>query len=1175
MKTAKKVGQIFNHVLDLTAQTALLCFFGIWMVRPPEILASMQNHTLPYLVFGIELIVGLSFLITRVINKKNRLDLISFIASSMSFIALIGLFFNYIGATATLWESWMVQFAWYIRLNGFAIGLFLGFSAGSIYFNMILFLLNLHSADKTEQKFSISIFMILFAFHLSIIHFLFSQSGFLPVVIYLLIIQTIAFTFRFFLFLPNEANQLNQNIKSNQINQNQSGDLTDQVNSDTLMGQPGQKIEKLVTLLVFLPVAIVLAYFIIFDNDNLVILAALPLAILLVNFWTLGNIKRKKYFDLAKICNLADINNKKRILITIRERTLGLLLGIFEVFRIGIILAYIATPLYLFKIPFYAPMFFAKAFGFGITGAIIYLVVRKYETIQRIVFLCFVASILSLMVVLNRDVLLNLYSYYDESFDMIFPFQILLSDIHAAVVGASFGFIISYELNRIFTRALNVLNIPWRALTIMIVFIVFGYLIGSLSFTNILGGQISSTSYTPQERPFTPNSFLELPFSNIFWVWLAIGIAFILLEFIIPMIIKRMRLESKSLNQQTKEPTGSAASNHFGNPDSFKDSRESDLTPKPLHVSRIKSFSSLIKKQKIIAGILLASFLISLVFIPTQVSSINNAYSLQLASRSNGFDVYIAPSYIRIGPTQWIQPKNIHPDASYTLSMARNEYEDFQLIIAPRYRTLNNLRYIISNLNHDNGVDSISSENIQVRYVENVINEQFPDKLVPFSYLHLIEQRNHNLWVTVFVPYSANPGRYSGIVNFTFGDAESFAIQLNLNVWNFTVPNMRHFRSNFGPQTFEPSHIATFISHRINSYGIPISRAPSIEALNAVGSKYTCYLNTTTDQWQFNWTFWDEQTEAMINQGANAFYINSPLGMPRDPIWYEPNSTIISKWGNQTANFYKEARDHLIELRDMHGKNWLPYVYIYFIDEWQMFIPKPYTENEYIPLLAGFLEMINNSAPEFKIMTTSPPRPGYEAVRKYIDIYCPITSDYNKTEWDAAMAEGKEMWMYPCVGPTSPWPNSHLYNRLYEIRVLYWQAYYYGLQGFLYWSTNAYYHGNYGMAYNSWGDGWFVYQDNAGNTFDSIRWQNWRDAAEDYEYLWLMNATITLRGNKAEDKALLQRTLSEITGEKYLYCNSGDVIVKNRQLIGDWLSQIQSSGEIDIVSLGELPWYPN
>ncbi len=536
--------------------------------------------------------------------------------------------------------------------------------------------------------------------------------------------------------------------------------------------------------------------------------------------------------------------------------------------------------------------------------------------------------------------------------------------------------------------------------------------------------------------------------------------------------------------------------------------------------------------------------------------------------------MYIAPSYLRIGPTQWIKAGNTQPDANYSLSLAKNEYEDFQLIIAPRQRSLNHLRYQISNFVHENGIDSISYENIQVRYVENVINGQFPDKLVPFSSLHLIEQRNHNLWLTVYVPYNSNAGQYSGIINFTFGNSESFAIHLSLHVWNFTIPKMRHFRSNFGPQTDDPGHIATFLSHRINSYGIPILQAPTVETLNAPSTQYICYLNTTTDQWLFNWTNWDLKTEAMLNQGANAFFIGCPLGMPREPIWFEPNSTTISKWGNQTANFYKAARDHLIYLRDIHGKNWLPYVYIYFIDEWQMFVPEPYTKEDYIPLLAGFLDILNTSAPEFKIMTTSPPHPGYEAVRKYIDIYCPITYDYNKTEWDAAMSEGKEMWMYPCVGPTSPWPNSHLYNRLYEIRVLYWQAYSYGLKGFLYWSTNAYYHGSYGMAYNSWGDGWFVYQDNTGRTFDSIRWENWRNAAEDYEYLWLMNATIAAKGNKVEDRAIFQRLVSEIANDRYNYCESGEIITKNRATIGDRLSQTHTSGEIDLVSLGESPWYP-
>nr|MDO8116987.1 DUF4091 domain-containing protein [Candidatus Sigynarchaeota archaeon] len=107
--------------------------------------------------------------------------------------------------------------------------------------------------------------------------------------------------------------------------------------------------------------------------------------------------------------------------------------------------------------------------------------------------------------------------------------------------------------------------------------------------------------------------------------------------------------------------------------------------------------------------------------------------------------------------------------------------------------------------------------------------------------------------------------------------------------------------------------------------------------------------------------------------------------------------------------------------------------------------------------------------------------------------------------------EGKEFWQYYCVGPGIPWPNSHLYNRLFETRTMLWQCFYYGIQGFLYWSSNARYHGgSYGFGYNGWGDGWFVHFDEyEQHVYESPRWENYLDAQEDFEYLWLANRTIS------------------------------------------------------------------
>ena len=110
------------------------------------------------------------------------------------------------------------------------------------------------------------------------------------------------------------------------------------------------------------------------------------------------------------------------------------------------------------------------------------------------------------------------------------------------------------------------------------------------------------------------------------------------------------------------------------------------------------------------------------------------------------------------------------------------------------------------------------------------------------------------------------------------------------------------------------------------------------------------------------------------------------------------------------------------------------------------------------------------------------------------------------------------------------------------------------------------------MGFNAWGDGWFVYMDDEGRVYDSIRWENYRDAIEDYEYLWLLNASLTLLSNSEQNLAALNTKVSAVTQDRFYYCESGDIIIQNRNLIGDQLSTLQNSGDIDLLALGETEW---
>jgi hypothetical protein len=213
-------------------------------------------------------------------------------------------------------------------------------------------------------------------------------------------------------------------------------------------------------------------------------------------------------------------------------------------------------------------------------------------------------------------------------------------------------------------------------------------------------------------------------------------------------------------------------------------------------------------------------------------------------------------------------------------------------------------------------------------------------------------------------------------------------------VWNFSISEMRHIKSNFGGTNDDPTLQATYNSHRLDTYGVPIRRAWSLDQLyNATG--YTAYLNETTQNWTFNWAWWDNLTLINMLTGANSFMIDDPMGMPREPEYWMYKNGSITAWGNETASFFAGVQSHFADLKDNRSIDWFQYAYIYFIDEFEFFTPDNYTQPEYFAALKVFLLLLRTAAPQLKIMSTSPPSYTIRDLRPYVDIYCVIADQYN------------------------------------------------------------------------------------------------------------------------------------------------------------------------------------
>jgi len=509
-------------------------------------------------------------------------------------------------------------------------------------------------------------------------------------------------------------------------------------------------------------------------------------------------------------------------------------------------------------------------------------------------------------------------------------------------------------------------------------------------------------------------------------------------------------------------------------------------------------------------------------------------------------------------------------ESAVEISLAKNEYGAFQLVWRPLRQFIHSLSYSISNFTCvGSPTNIILAKECSLRYEEFIIEETIPDMLITFTSMSLNKLENYMFWFSMKTPYDALEGEYRGNLTFNINGAESEVINIDLTVWNFTIPEMRHLRTSIGSFSQENEKIQNYLYHRMNDYGVRIHEASTYSQLHNE-EQYTCYYNTTAKDWIFNWTWWDNLTEYKLNNTMNAFGI-------RDPIHWD-NHRLPDIDDNETVHKLKQYLQGIQE--HLQNKSWLNYSYFYFIDEFNLNIPSGYSRQQYFAHLEEYLEIINSSAPLIKITATVPPREEYSNLDPYFDIYCPVSETYDRTIWDSLMAQGREFWYYPCVGPFAPWPNSHVYNRLYECRILMWQTWLYGIHGYLYWQSQAYSHASYGFGANGYGDGWFLYERD-GNLYDSLRWENYLDGQEDYEYLWLLNATLEHLTNNpglidaielTNLKAEFQCIVNNIVGERYIYCDHPSTLYNGRNRVGVILNDLNSV--VNTTTIGEAQWLP-
>mgnify|MGYP001275817689 CR=1 FL=1 len=141
-----------------------------------------------------------------------------------------------------------------------------------------------------------------------------------------------------------------------------------------------------------------------------------------------------------------------------------------------------------------------------------------------------------------------------------------------------------------------------------------------------------------------------------------------------------------------------------------------------------------------------------------------------------------------------------------TIQAARNESEGFQIVLLPG-KSLENISVSVSDFKQKSG-NTIEARNVAIRKVEyvNVVKPSgifhkagwYPDPLPLIEKPFNAEKGvNSPVWFTVKVPKGASSGKYYATVVFKSAGWQA-SVPVELEVWNFTLPDNPYMRSAFG-----------------------------------------------------------------------------------------------------------------------------------------------------------------------------------------------------------------------------------------------------------------------------------------------------------------------------------------------------------------------------------------
>jgi len=456
------------------------------------------------------------------------------------------------------------------------------------------------------------------------------------------------------------------------------------------------------------------------------------------------------------------------------------------------------------------------------------------------------------------------------------------------------------------------------------------------------------------------------------------------------------------------------------------------------------------------------------------------------------------------------------------ISLAKNEYESFQLVIIPNGKDLKGVKVSITDLTKEDGSAKISKENLKINvvgyvnvkkgapyYVERI--GWYPDVLLPNMSFDVTQNEVQPIWITVYAPKTALPGKYTGEVNIHVSNSTPSVVKLSVGVYDFELPKKCSLKT-----------MCWVSRSSINSFYATVLEDLGLEVIDIMKNYYTVLLEHKLGpggeiaagtgggipSWpvkgnlgDLNFSLMDELLQFAIDRGMNSFVMAYAPNLARGG-----GKEYSEEFKNKFAKYLKEVSKHLEE------KKWLDMAYVYVFDE---------APRNFWPEVKKISRVIKGVNPKLKVFQCLNEPAGVKELSGYVDVWDIYVSQYNASGVIEEQQKGKELWLAVCVYPFDR-PNVFIEYSVIDVRILPWLCWHYKASGFEYWCANSWANNAYSEEiwskiktpwkpntfsnYN--GEGYLLYPGPKGTALSSIRLVALRDGFEDHDYFTILSEKI-------------------------------------------------------------------